>query len=163
MVYNNLPKYTYLSLYCLLFQQGCVHDIAYVGNMAWAHICAMRTLRDKPEVCGGKAYFITDDTPRLDFVHHTLPMLEARGYRLAHFRIPFRLAYFVIMILQFLLILLKPVKAINLPVNLRILDYVNYNYSFRRTKAANDLGYKPIFTYEQSMKNSTEYYKNMRV
>ena len=147
----------------MLFQQRSIHDIAYVGNVAWAHICAMRTLRDQSDVCGGKAYFITDDTPRLDFVDHISPFLKARGYRFANFQIPYRLAYFVIMVLQTLLMLLKPIKPINLPVNLKILDYINCNYSFRRTKASNDLGYRPIFSHEESMKSSTEYYKSVKV
>ena len=140
-----------------------MHDTAYVGNVAWGHICAMRTLRDKPEVCGGKAYFITDDTPRTDFVGLASPIMQAKGYRFASFQITFKLAYFIIMFLQFVLSLLKPVKAINLPVTTRILDYLNYTYTFKRTKAANDLGYDPIFTHEESMKNSIEYYKNMKI
>ena len=149
--------------FILPLQQASIHDIAYVGNVAWAHICAMRTLRDKPDVCGGKAYFITDDTPRVHFVEIASQILQTRGYRFGNFRIPFRLAYFVIMILQMLLMFLKPIKPINLPVNLKILDYLNLSQTFNRSKATNDLGYRPIFSYEESMVNAKEYYKNMKV
>ena len=127
--------------------------MAYVGNVAWAHICAMRTLRDKPEICGGKPYFITDDSPRLSNNDRATPFFKARNYKFANFEIPFKLAYFILMVLQALLKFIKPIKEINLPVSTKILDYVNQYHTFKRTKASKDLGYSPIFTYERILEN----------
>ncbi len=33
--------------------QSMVHDITYVGNSAWAHLCAIRALQESPQQVAG--------------------------------------------------------------------------------------------------------------
>ncbi len=90
--------------------------------------------------------------------------LDTRDYPRDRFTcLLFALGDNVALSFQTLVRLLRPFKAINLPVNTRILDYINYNYTYRRTRAATDLDYKPLFTYEEAVHNSKRYYKNMPV
>ena len=54
----------------------------YVGNVAHAHVLAMRQIVDASAHIGGEAWFITDDTPVVNFFEFMEPILAALGYAL---------------------------------------------------------------------------------
>ena len=58
-----------------LFQQS------YAGNVAWAFLCALSSM-SKDEDLGGKALFITDDTPLMNSFDFTEIFLKILGYSL---------------------------------------------------------------------------------
>lgn len=57
---------------------GLVFQHCHVDNIAHAHICAARSLRERPEVVGGNAYIITEGEAEnfFDFIE---PMVRAHG------------------------------------------------------------------------------------
>ena len=38
-------------------------QVVYVGNAAWAHWCAIKTLEENPRAVSGEVFNLTDDTP----------------------------------------------------------------------------------------------------
>ena len=73
-----------------------VHNVlqfTYVGNVAWAHLCAMRALLRGGDTSGGKAFFITDDTP-LSSVEFFEPIITRLGYQYLPIGIPLRVESF---------------------------------------------------------------------
>jgi len=87
---------------------------AYVGNVAWAHLCAARALATDPGRSSGRPYFITDDTPAINSFESMRPYLAARGYSLSDKSIPYPLAYVCCGVLDWLLWVLRPFYEINL-------------------------------------------------
>ena len=145
----------------LLSFQKSIHQTSYVGNVAWGHICAMRSLRDHPETCGGNPYFLTDNTPLVTFQELCEPYVRARGYKYGR-PIPFKVGYFIVYLISLVLSLIRPFKKINIPVTMKMLEYINVSYTYKPDKAARDLDYKPIFTYEESVQLSMPYYKEFK-
>ncbi len=135
---------------------------AYVGNVAWAHIAAMKVLRKSQEV-GGQAYFITDDTPPTNPFTFMQPYLVARGFRLSNYYIPYQPVYGVVFMVEKLLWLLAPLVKISLPVPAASILYVNSNITFSREKAELSLNYTPLYCYRESMKKAMAYYKTVKL
>ncbi len=94
-------------------------------------------------------------------MEHSKLILEACGFRLGY-RVPFHLVYCVVFVLELLLTLLSPLVKINLPTSISMLNYINHNYSYRRDRAAQELDYHPLFTYQQAKDHSTQYYSKMK-
>ena len=49
------------------------------GNVAWAHILALKALADSKEKVDGKVFFVSDDTPMtnmFEFCHQFLRLRE---------------------------------------------------------------------------------------
>ena len=67
----------------------------------------------------------------------------------------------VLFFLTTLFQLLRPIKEVNLPTTLNNLYHVNHEYTFKRDKAEQELGYQPLFTYEEAFDKSLEYYKTV--
>ncbi len=69
-----------------------VVDTVHVVNAAAAHLDALDTLRDRPEVGGGRAYFIAQDEP-VDLWEWIGTICDIAGVARPRRRIGFRLAY----------------------------------------------------------------------
>ena len=139
-----------------LFQQ------AYAGNVAWAHVAAAAALK-RNRACGGKAYFITDDTPLMNTFDFTNIFLELRGYSLSTYTIPYPLIYVVMYCFECLLWMVKPLKEFNFATALCSIIYVNKTIYFNSQRARDELGYKPIYDFQQSSKLSSKYYKDVQI
>ncbi|XP_055337507.1 3 beta-hydroxysteroid dehydrogenase/Delta 5--_4-isomerase type 1-like [Paramacrobiotus metropolitanus] len=141
----------------------------YVGNVAWAHVQALKSLIEHPDDCAGQAYFITDNTPMLSPFQFARPFLEDRRMRLSRFSVPISVIYFVVLTFIFVFNLLlrvwpdwDAVKRTKLPSKAQIM-FLRMGVSFDRSKAERVLNYSPRYTYEESVDASRKYYAQMEL
>ncbi len=133
---------------------------SYAGNLAWAHIVADQSLARDATV-GGQAYFITDDTPAMNRFQFLETIFAERGNLVTSYNVPFFVIYAATWIAMVIFYLLTPICSLNADLNLDLLSYTNHSKTFRRTKAEKMLGYKPVFSYEDSMAVSRKFYKDV--
>lgn len=135
----------------------------YVGNVAWAHLCAWRSLIEKPEKCGGKAYFIADNTPMLNPCRLAEPFLSDRGIKIAgSLYIPYFVLYFFYFIFSCILQLLKRASlegkfSKSIPAFAQV-KFLGMRNSVRYDLASDLLGYEPLFSFAESVQRSRKYY-----
>ena len=134
----------------------------YVGNTAWAFLCADRALYNRPSV-GGQYYFIPDDTPVQSTFQFLKPYLEVRGFKLSSFKLPFTLVYNMLVLAEMVVNFASPLVKITLPTESYSVKYINMNLYFKNTKAKEMLHFTPIFTPTEARHKSLEYYKNVKL
>ena len=139
-----------------LFQQ------AYVGNMAWGHLVALSALRRDTTVAG-QPYFLTDDTPLMSSFKFMEPFLSTKGFSLSPYSLPYSLIYSLLYMTETVLWLLSPLYKVNMETPLCSLIYINMNIYFSRQRAEKKLGYKPLFTYDDSVEKSLKFYKEAEI
>lgn len=140
-----------------LFQQ------AYVGNVAWAHIKAVRSLDSLPHSCGGKAYFVTDDTPVCNSFEFMDNFLRSRGFRLSSYSMPYPVVYGMLYVMECFIKLISPFYRINVSTALCTLIYINKTFYFSRKRAEQLLDYQPLYTYKECIDKSMSYYANLEL
>ncbi|XP_053394154.1 3 beta-hydroxysteroid dehydrogenase/Delta 5--_4-isomerase-like [Mercenaria mercenaria] len=148
-----------------LYQVGngtALFQPVYVGNTAWAFICADKELTGNSKL-GGKFYFIPDDTPQQNTFEFMEPFLEVRGYRLSSIKFPFRLVYIFLLFSELVVKALSPLIKINLPAESYSVKYINMTLTFSSMRARQELGFKPIFSPEEAKQRSLLYYKHMEL
>ncbi|XP_046363626.2 3 beta-hydroxysteroid dehydrogenase/Delta 5--_4-isomerase type 1-like isoform X1 [Haliotis rufescens] len=142
---------------------SALYQHTYVGNVAWAFVCADRTLKS---VTGegdisGQVYFITDDCPPCSLPDQVLPFLVGRGFRLSTYRVPFSLVYSALLFTQGLLWLISPLTKVDLGFSALSLRYANMTLTFKSKKARLKLDYSPLFTPEESIVQANDYYSKL--
>lgn len=133
---------------------------AYVGNMAWGHLSALKQLEQYPRV-GGHVYFLTDDTPNMDSFTFMEPFLKDKGFSVSKSAIPYFVLFTFLKPAEVFVNLLKPFYRIHLPAQLCSIKYLTMNIHFSREKAEKMLNYSPIHSYKESMEMSKVYYKGL--
>ncbi len=131
---------------------------AYAGNLAWAHVVANQALAQDSSL-GGQVYYITDDTPvvnRFDFIEI---LGSETGIYVTRHTIPKSVTYLIAFIAMIFIYLISPIYSLNADWNIDLLSYMVRTKTFRRTKAEKMLGYKPLFSYEESIAATTKFYK----
>ena len=132
----------------------------YVGNVAWAHVCAMKALQSSDPV-GGQAYFINDESPVRNAFDFAEPFLEVRGLRLSTFRLPFTPLYYTFRLLQGTLWLFRKICEINMVHSPAAIYYTNQTVYFKRTLAEEKLNYQPKYDYNESLEKSLTFYRSV--
>eukprot|EP00058_Branchiostoma_floridae_P013451 XP_002598939.1 hypothetical protein BRAFLDRAFT_221648 [Branchiostoma floridae] len=133
----------------------------YVGNVAWAHVLAAREIRRRPDAVGGQTYFVSDDTPVNDYSSFHAELLSPMGYTIDdNTLIPLRVWYAMAFVLEMMQWLLKPVLAFRPPITRGILQLYNTAFYFRYDKARKDLGYQPLFDWEEAKERTTRWLRN---
>lgn len=141
----------------------CYNDFS-VGNAAWAHILAKDRLKDASGEIGGEVFFITDDTLVQNPFDFLDPFLKTRKMRLSSVQFPATLAVIFVLFLFVVLRLLRPIVNIKNPFpHPATLYFIVCLYCYNRLKATLRLNYSPLYTYEDSLRNSLEYYKNVEL
>ncbi len=133
--------------------------VAYVGNMAWAHIVANQALRNNPDL-GGEAYIITDDTPCMNGFDLMEKMGSERGNTVSEYSIPYWIVYLFVMLLYVVARIISPVYKLKVEFNPALLTYLGHSHTYQRKKAEKKLRFKPIFDFPSSLARSTKYYRN---
>ena len=123
---------------------------------------ALETLCHHPDKAGGEALFIVDDTPLKPMVETVQPFLESRGYKLTPFKVPFWLLSSLIILLEIIANLIGPIYKIKSVLNYKIVRNLYNSHSFSYSKAEQMLGYKPLFSYEESISLSRTYYDKIQ-
>lgn len=135
-----------------------VSQYAYVGNVAWGFVCALRKLSQDTSI-GGEAYFIGDETPLMQLFKFSELFIKLYGGRLSSRPIPYTLILVIVLLLEWIVWLISPIKQINLPISSSTVRYANKKWSFSYNKAKTELNYSPLFDWEESFSRSCEYYK----
>uniref|UniRef100_H2LXC2 Hydroxy-delta-5-steroid dehydrogenase, 3 beta- and steroid delta-isomerase 1 n=1 Tax=Oryzias latipes TaxID=8090 RepID=H2LXC2_ORYLA len=132
----------------------------YVGNVAFAHLQAARSLKEpqKRDTVGGKFYFITDDTPHLSYADFNYCMMSPLGFSVQDkLQMPLRIFYIVIFFLEALCMLLRPFIRIVPPMNRQLLTLLNTTFTFSYQKAKRDLGYFPKYSWEEARRRTLDW------
>ena len=151
----------------LLFRIGsgrAVFEHVYVGNVAHAHLLAMRRLLEPGNTgtkVGGQAYFITDDTRTTDFLEFMEQILEPLGYALPprSRRAPYSVMFGVAAALEAISALCRPFFAFTPTLTRSSLRFVCHDHSFVGDKARRDLGYEPVYSEAESIQRTIEYFR----
>ncbi|XP_066286284.1 3 beta-hydroxysteroid dehydrogenase type 7-like [Branchiostoma lanceolatum] len=123
----------------------------YVGNVAWAHLLAAQTLVTSPQTAGGEAFHVADDTPVQNSATLYGVLCAPIGIRWDDsLALPLWLMYFIAYLLAFLSFLSKPFYTFVPRLTPALLTLANTTFYFNYKKATRLLGYKPLFTWEES-------------
>ena len=132
------------------------------GNAAHAHLLAINQLLENPASVGGEVMFITDDTVIQNAFEFIDPFLQARSMKTSSIVYPATLAVIFVLFLYFVSRMLRPLVHLKNPFpHPATLYFIVCFYCFNRLKATLRLGYKPIYSPEESIRNSLEYYKDV--
>ncbi len=135
-------------------------DLTYVGNAAFAHISALKTLMINAETASGKAYFISDDSPVVlwDWINHllkecNLPIVTKQlSYKNAY-----RIGYLMEKIFTVFPFLGEP------PLTRFVAGQLAFSHYFNISKAKNLLKYKPVYNNKDALKQTVEWLKKEKV
>ncbi|XP_032128270.1 3 beta-hydroxysteroid dehydrogenase/Delta 5--_4-isomerase type 1-like [Sapajus apella] len=132
----------------------------YVGNVAWAHILALRALQDpkKAPSVQGQFYYISDDTPHqsYDGLNYTLSK-EFGLYLNSSWSLPLLLMYWMGFLLEVVSFLLSPIYTYRPPFNRHTVTLSNSVFTFSYKKAQRDLTYKPLYSWEEARQKTVEW------
>ncbi len=128
-------------------------DNSYVHNLVHGFILAAQHLVEGG-TAPGQAYFINDGEP-INMFEFARPVVEACGEPFPKFRVLGPLVWFVMTIWQFLHFRFGLPKPLLEPLAVERIYLDNY---FSIAKAERDLGYRPLFTTEEALKQCMPYY-----
>ncbi|CAH1792225.1 unnamed protein product [Owenia fusiformis] len=134
----------------------------YVGNVAWAHVCTLNTIR-KEENISGTSYIITDDSPVCNNFLWAKPFLEAHKVKLLNIEIPLLFLYFFWSIIEWFTILISPVLKIRMPSSKNELVMACTTCYYNGDKARRQLKYKPLYSAQHCYQRAYEYYTNLEL
>ncbi|XP_007534746.1 3 beta-hydroxysteroid dehydrogenase/Delta 5--_4-isomerase-like [Erinaceus europaeus] len=130
----------------------------YVDNVAWAHVLALRALMDpiKAPNVRGQFYYISDDTPHQSYDELNYQVGKKWGFVLDSRRsLPLFLQYWLAFLLEIMSLLLQPIYRFVPPFSRHLVTLLNSVFIFPYEKAKRDLGYKPLFSWEESKEKTT--------
>jgi len=136
----------------------CQH--VYVGNMAHAHVLASAALLDGNKKVQGQAYFITDGPPS-NFFSFFDSFVEAIGYRIRpkNLWLPRWFAYGLGAISEGIAFLVRPIKKYSPKMSRFAVTYTCTDYTFRTEKAKKELGFKPLYSKEESFIRTVRFFR----
>ncbi|XP_067833111.1 3 beta-hydroxysteroid dehydrogenase type 7-like, partial [Heptranchias perlo] len=128
------------------------HGRVYVGNVAWMHLLAARSLQRRPDLLGGEAYFCYDDSPYLSYEDFDMLFLAPCRVRLVGRQplVPWFALYLLAWLAEFLQWLLRPFTTLDLNFNRYALAVVTTSFTVRTDKASRHFGYRPLFPWAES-------------
>lgn len=133
----------------------------YVGNMAWAHILALKALLDGNPAVAGQAYLISDAPPS-NFFRFFDAIVEGAGYRIwpRNFWIPRGIAYAMGASAEFFALLLRPVKKTQPKFSRFAVRYTCNDFTFNTVKARRDFGFEPKYPHTVAFEETVKFYRN---
>ena len=134
----------------------------YVGNVAHAHLLAVRRLLEPDSAVGGQAYFITDDTPAINFFDFMEPILSELGHALPpkSRRLPYPVMFAIGAAAEGLSALCRPFFAFTPTLTRSSVRFVCHDHTFSGEKARRDLGYAPIYSEAESIERTVAYFRD---
>ena len=132
--------------------------------LGWSENCnlnestnATEVMQSKPNVIAGKAFCIGDHTPNKNFFDFLEPYLAATGSTLLNISIPYSIIIFFAFILELIVWILRPFGKISVPFTRSSIYCVCKGMTISWNKAKKELGYAPIYSYEESKNNTVQY------
>ena len=139
----------------------------YVGNAAWAHICAAQALLDSSEKVGGRAYFVGDDTPVETYSQFFSRFLTALKYRVFPLKMPlFLFVLFATLVELVVLFVSLFLMWDNIPappyISRESVRMLGISHSVNWSLAKTELNYSPVYSWQKAYANSMTYYHTHR-
>ena len=134
-------------------------QIVYVGNAAWAHLCAIKTLEENPRDVSGEVFNLTDDTPAGSYDTLCRPLVSGVGY--AYVQIPHQFVFYCLYLTQLLLSIVRVFVGVNIMFSPRIFKFIGAKVTFNGRKLRTTCKFKPMFSYHESLQNSIHFYRTV--
>jgi len=133
----------------------------YVGNVAHAHRLALHSLMDPGSRARGQSYFVTDDSPALDFFEFMEPILERLGHPLPprSRRIPYGVAFALGAAAEGAAALCRPFVRFAPALTRSSVRFVCHEHTFAGDKAARDLGYAPVYSEAEALDRTVAWFR----
>ncbi len=133
----------------------------YVGNVAHAHVLAMRSLLDPESPVGGEVYFVTDDSPAVNFFDFMEPILNELGYTLPpkSRSVPYGLMFSLGALLEGIAFLCRPFFRFVPTLTRSSVRFVGHDHTFVGEKARRHFGYEPIYSESQAIKRTVDWFR----
>ena len=136
----------------------CQH--VYVGNVAHAHLLALKALLTDGTGTEGNVYFLTDSPPA-NFFKFLDPVVEASGYTIKpkNLWIPKGIMYVLGCLAEAGAWIIRPFKKINPDVSRFAVSYTCNDFTFSGDKARRDFGYTPKYSHEEAFRTTVEWFR----
>jgi nucleoside-diphosphate-sugar epimerase len=133
----------------------------YVGNVAHAHLLAMRRILEPGASIGGEAWFVTDDTPAVNFFEFMEPILEALGHALPprSRRIPYPVMLSLGAAMEAAALLCRPFVRMQPTLTRSSVRFVCHTHTFDGRKAVRQLGYAPAYKEDEALARTIAWLK----
>jgi nucleoside-diphosphate-sugar epimerase len=133
----------------------------YVGNVAHAHVLAMRALLEPDSPVGGEVYFITDDTPAVNFFDFMEPILNQLGYRLPpkSRSIPYPVMIAIGALLEGIAFACRPVFQFVPTLTRSSVRFVGHDHTFVGEKARRHFDYEPIYSEAEAIERTVDWFR----
>ena len=132
----------------------------YVGNVAYAHLLAAKSLMEDSPGVAGSAYLITDG-PGSNFFHFFDRIVEGIGYtiRPKNFWIPRPIAYAMGTMSEFIALLARPVKKYNPKFSRFAVTYTCTDFTFTSDKALKEIGFRPKYSEREALDRTIAFFR----
>ncbi|XP_046401480.1 3 beta-hydroxysteroid dehydrogenase/Delta 5--_4-isomerase type 1 [Ischnura elegans] len=165
---------------------GGKQQVTYAGNAAWAHLCAKNALKKHPESIAGLPIFVTDDThldntlrfvervtggrgpnpriPNNNSLNDANAKTERSPYHVTEWSIPMVLSYLVAILFELIMSwLVCPLFQVTLTVSpSAFISYLGSVVFFSRLRASIYMDYEPLYSMEEAIMSSSEFYARVR-
>lgn len=135
--------------------------MVFTGNVAWAHVCAMKTLANENEEISGLPTFITDDTPVEDATRTCERVTRNEEDNTALCKpnwwyIPMVLSFLIAMVVQSF----SSITSIRLPISpCALVSYLSSFIYFSRLRASIHMEYSPKYGEQESVSKASVFYR----
>ena len=132
----------------------------FAGNMAHAHVMALKEMMTGNTRHLGKAYLITDG-PGHNFFKFFDQIVIKAGYKFwpKNLWIPYRIAYTMGAISEFIAFLARPFVKFNPGLSRFAVTYTCTDFTFNSKRAEEDFGFVPKYSQEEAIEVTAEYYR----
>lgn len=133
----------------------------YVGNVAHAHVLAMRALLAPASRIGGEIYFVTDDSPAVNFFDFMEPIVNALGHTLPpkSRSVPYAAMWTLGALLEGVAFVCRPVFRFAPTLTRSSVRFVGHDHTFLGDKARRELGYAPIYSESEARERTIAWFR----
>lgn len=133
----------------------------YVGNVAHAHALALRALLEPEPRVAGEIYFVTDDSPAVNFFDFMEPILNPLGYALPpkSRSIPYPVMWALGALLEGVAFACRPLVRLTPTLTRSSVRFVCHDHTFDGAKAGRDFGYAPIYPHPLAIERTVEWFR----
>lgn len=155
MLAKFLPQLFKGRLVATIGKAGAMIDFTHIDNLVQTKLLAAAALVERPELVGGRAYFVMDDEP-MNLMQWLRPLIEAFGYEVPARSIPAAPMYALAFLAECLHYIGGP-----RPFMTRLeVHNMSSVFTFRSERARRDLGYRPTIGNADGMKECIRHFKN---
>ena len=133
----------------------------YVGNVAHAHLLAARRMLEPGSPARGQAWFVTDDTPAVNFFDFMDPILDALGHPLPprSRRMPYPIMLTIGAVAELAALVARPFKRFEPTITRSSVRFVCHTHTFDGSKAKRDLGYAPPYKASEALERTIAWWR----